>query len=260
MQKYERIQQQTKTKIRSGRTRRKVALSAEWWADITHVLIDMDGTLIRQPGPFFFNMFALGVFLRMREFGTISDLLRAANKAKQILLSPHSFPSNEDAFFETLAVELKASKDKVKKFMLKFFNADYPFICLLLQTEPHARELVDVLRITGRHITLATNPVFGKREIELRLKTSHLYLHDFDYVTSWEDMNVTKPNQEFFAATLKTIQAKPKNTVMIGNDPYYDLPAHKMGIQTLLVGKNLSLKDIVESVPRKTDEFYCKSN
>lgn len=251
MQKHVRIQQSPNIKFRSRRMRRKVALSAEWWEDITHVLIDMDGTLIRQPGPLFFNMFALGVFFRMREFGTIPELLRAANKAKQILLSPHSFPSNEEAFFETLARELNASKEKVKKFMLKFFNTDYPFICLFLQKEPHARDLVDVLRITGRHITLATNPVFGKREIELRLKVSNLYLHDFDHFTSWEDMNVTKPHQEFFSSTLKNVNAKPKNTVMIGNDPYYDLPAHKIGIQTLLVGKNLSIKDIVESIPRK---------
>lgn len=249
MQNQTRIQHIKKLTNNPKRVRNKIALTPDWWQEITHVLIDMDGTLIRQPNPLFFNLFAMGVFFRMREFGTIPELIRAANKTKQILLSPHSFSSNEEAFFETLATELRASKEKVKKFMLKFFNADYPFICLFLQTEPYSRTLVDILRVSGRHITLATNPVFGKREIELRLKASNLYLHDFDYFTSWEMMKTTKPHREFFYSTLKNIGAKPENTVMIGNDPYYDLPAHKMGIQTLLVGKNLSIKDIADSIP-----------
>jgi FMN phosphatase YigB (HAD superfamily) len=61
-------------------------------------------------------------------------------------------------------------------------------------------------------------------------------------------MKVTKPHEDFFSETLKKIGASPENTIMIGNDPYYDLPAHKLGIQTLLVGKKLTLKDIVESL------------
>ena len=35
---------------------------------------------------------------------------------------------------------------------------------------------------------------------------------------------------------------------MIGNDPYYDLPAHELGIQTLLVGDRLTIQDIAESL------------
>lgn len=247
-------QTQTQTKPRHKKITKhsyqRIVLSADWWQDITHVLIDMDGTLIKQPGPLFFNLFAFGLLYRLREFGTIPELIKAANKTKKILLSPHSFASNEDAFFETLANELHTSKDKIKIFMQKFFDSEYPFICLSLKTQPFARELVDALHMTGRHITLATNPVFGKREIELRLKASGLFLHDFDHVTSWDMMKTTKPHKEFFNTTLKEVGAKAHQTVMIGNDPYYDLPAHKVGIQTLLVGNRLSIKDIVKSIPR----------
>lgn len=248
MKNRKRIQQFKKVITGTRHIKNKVALTPDWWEDISHVLIDMDGTLIRQPGPVFFNLFAMGVLLRMKDFGTLPELLRAANKTKQILLSPHAFPSNEEAFFETLAQELHASKEKVKKFMNQFFNTEYPFICLFLKSEPYARTLIDFLRVSGRHITLATNPVFGKREIELRLKASNLYLHDFDHFTSWEMMNTTKPQREFFNSTLTSIGATANNTVMIGNDPYYDLPAHEMGIQTLLVGKHLSIKDIADSI------------
>jgi len=250
MQATKLIQHKKKPKRVIKRKISRVILSNSWWEEITHVLIDMDGTLIRQPGPLFFNLFACGVLYRMKEFGTIPELIRAANKTKQILLSPHTFPSNEEAFFETLASELNSSKEKIKIFMSKFFNSEYPFICLTLKIEPYARDLIDTLRMSGRHITLATNPVFGKREIELRLKVSQLFLHDFDHVTSWDTMKTTKPHPDFFHTTLKKIGAASDKTVMIGNDPYYDLPAHKYGIQTLLVGKRLSLKDIVKSLPQ----------
>ncbi len=230
------------------RIRNKVTLSPEWWEGKTHFLIDMDGTLIGQPGTIFHNLFALGILFRMRGFGSVLQLLRAAKKTKEILLSAHSFSTNEEAFFETLAKELNSSRKKVEDFMTKFFDSDYPFICLFLHSEPYARRLIDILHTTKRHVTLATNAIFGRKEIELRLKASGLFLHDFDLVTSWDVMKNTKPHSKFFSDTLKKIGASPENTIMIGNDPYYDLPAHELGIQTLLVGNRLTIKDIVDSL------------
>jgi FMN phosphatase YigB (HAD superfamily) len=228
--------------------RHKVSLSADWWEGKSHVLIDMDGTLIGQPGALFHNLFALFAILRLSKLATVGDILRAVKKTQEILLSHHDFASNKDAFFETLARELRTRRDKVERFAEKFFDSDYPFICLILHSEPHARRLVDLLHATGRHITLATNAVFGRREIELRLKASDLYLHDFDLVTSWDVMKSTKPHSDFFTETLRMIGARPESTVMIGNDPYYDLPAHKLGISTLLVGGKLSMADIADSL------------
>ena len=185
------------------RIRNKITISGDWWNGKTHVLLDMDGTLIDQPGALFHNLFALGVLFRMRSFGSISQLIKAAQKTKEILLSSHSFSSNEDAFFETLATELNTNRLKIERFMSKFFDSDYPFICLFLHSDPYARKLVDLLHTSNRHITLATNAVFGRREIELRLKASDLYLHDFDLVTSWDVMKSTKPHKNFFNETLK---------------------------------------------------------
>jgi FMN phosphatase YigB (HAD superfamily) len=238
----------TKRNLELKRIRNKITISGDWWCGKSHILVDMDGTLINQPGALFHHLFALSILFRMRSFGSFGTLLKAAKKTKEILFSPHSFSSNEEAFFETLAMELNVSRKKIESFLAKFFDSDYPFLCLFLHAAPHARRLVDLLRATNRHVTLATNPVFGRREIELRLKASDLYLHDFDLVTSWDVMKSTKPQVHFFHETLNKIGASPDNTVMIGNDPYYDLPAHTLGIQTLLVGNKLSLKDIVESL------------
>lgn len=228
--------------------RNKVSLSSDWWEGKTHVLLDMDGTLIGQPGALFHNLFAFFALLRLSKLATLGELLRAVRKTQEALLSRHEFASNRDAFFETLASELKTQRNKVERFAENFFDSDYPFICLILHSEPHARRLVDLLHATGRHITLATNAVFGRREIELRLKASDLYLHDFDLVTSWDVMKSTKPHSDFFTETLRMIGARPEATVMIGNDPYYDLPAHKLGISTLLVGGRLSMEDIADSL------------
>lgn len=228
--------------------RNRVSLSPEWWRGKTHVLLDMDGTLIGQPGALFHNLFAIFAFRRLLGLGGARDLLRAFQKTKDVLLSDHGFASNKEAFFETLAREMKTTREKAESFSEKFFDSDYPFICLFLHTEPHARRLIDLLHAHGRHITLATNAVFGRREIELRLKASDLYLHDFDLVTSWDVMASTKPHGDFFSKTLAMIGASPENTVMIGNDPYYDLPAHKLGITTLLVGSKLGIEDIADSL------------
>lgn len=230
------------------RIRSRMSLSGDWWTGKTHVLIDMDGTLIGQPGTLFNNLFALMVFLRLRKLGDTSSLLKAMKKTYSTLLSNHTFKSNEDAFFETLALEMHTTRNKVERFSKKFFDSDYPFICLFLHSDPDARRLMDLLHAGKFHTTLATNAVFGRREIELRLQASDLYLHDFDLVTSWDVMKSTKPHSDFFKHTMNMIGSVPESTVMIGNDPYYDLPAHKVGISTLLVGDRLKLKDIADSL------------
>jgi FMN phosphatase YigB (HAD superfamily) len=228
--------------------RNRVRLSSQWWQGKTHVLIDMDGTLIGQPGVLFHYLFAIAAFLRLSPLAGNRELLSAIQKTKNIILSNHDFSSNQDAFFETLAKELKVARNKVERFSQRFFDSDYPFICLFLHSEPHARRLIDLLHTSQKHVTLATNAIFGRREIELRLKASDLYLHDFDLVTSWDVMKSTKPHPHFFDETISLIGASPESTVMIGNDPYYDLPAYKLGINTLLVGNKLTIKDIADSL------------
>lgn len=230
--------------------RSQVRLSDHWWDGKTHVLIDMDGTLIAQPGALFHNLFALSALARLSPLANLKDLIHAVRQTLRVILSSHDFANNQEAFFETLAKELKTTRAKVEKFATHFFDSDYPFICLFLNSDPHARRLLDLLHATGKHVTLATNAIFGRREIELRLKASNLYLHDFDLVTSWDVMKNTKPNKGFFKETLEKIGAYPESTVMIGNDPYYDLPAHTLGIATLLVGTRLTLGDIADSLER----------
>jgi len=234
--------------------RNSVSLASDWWQGKTHVLIDMDGTLIGQPGALFHNLFALFALLRLSKLATLREVLRAMRKTQDIVLSHHGFATNRDAFFDTLASELNVARTKVERFSEKFFDSDYPFICLILHSEPHARRLLDLLHATGRHTTLATNAVFGRREIELRLKASELHLHDFDLVTSWDVMKSTKPHSDFFTETLRMVGARAESTVMIGNDPYYDLPAHKLGISTLLVGPKLSISDIADSLEKHMAE------
>lgn len=246
--KFSRLREERQKSAELKRIRSRMSLSGEWWRGKTHVLIDMDGTLIGQPGALFHNLFAAFAFFRLRGLAKPADLFRAMRKTYEILLSDHKYKTNEDAFFETLAEELKVTRSKVERFSQNFFDSDYPFICLFLHSEPHARRLLDALHAGQFHVTLATNAVFGRREIELRLKASDLYLHDFDLVTSWDVMKSTKPHSDFFSTTLKMIGATPDSTVMIGNDPYYDLPAHQLGISTLLVGPKLTIEDIANSV------------
>ena len=244
------MRQKQKQRSEMQRIRNRMSLSTDWWSGKTHVLIDMDGTLIGQPGALFSQLFTMFVFWRLSGLGKFTELVKATFKAKDILLSSHNFATNRDAFFETIAREMNTTRARVERFAGRFFDSDYPFICLFLHSEPGARRLLDLLHATGRHVTLATNAVFGPREIELRLKASHLYLHDFDLVTSWDVMKSTKPHSGFFEDTLDRIGARPESTVMIGNDPFYDLPAHKVGITTLLVGPRLTLNDIADSLER----------
>ncbi|MEY2988910.1 MAG: hypothetical protein RJB13_2431, partial [Pseudomonadota bacterium] len=92
--------------------RSRVSLAPEWWFGKTHILIDMDGTLIGQPGAAFHNLFAIFAFLRLSALASYKDLYRAVTKTIKIVLSNHQFANNEDAFFETLSAELNVTRQK----------------------------------------------------------------------------------------------------------------------------------------------------
>ena len=116
-----------------------IELTPQWWTSRTHVLLDMDGTLISQPGALFHQLFTVFALLRLAPLGDLKTLLRAVRETKNILLSEHGFASNRDAFFETLAQELQVTRAKVERFAQRFFDSDYPFICLILGADESAR-------------------------------------------------------------------------------------------------------------------------
>ena len=66
--------------------RSRVSLAPDWWLGKSHILIDMDGTLIGQPGAAFHNLFAIFAFLRLSALASYKDLYRAVSKAIKIVL------------------------------------------------------------------------------------------------------------------------------------------------------------------------------
>jgi FMN phosphatase YigB (HAD superfamily) len=49
-----------------------------------------------------------------------------------------------------------------------------------------------------------------------------LYEDDFDYITSYENSNYTKPNPMYFQILLDEFNLKPEEVILFGNNEYED--------------------------------------
>ena len=104
----------------------------------------------------------------------------------------------------------------------------------------HAKELLEAARNKGMRVVLATNPVFPEVAVEARLNWIGLSIKDFDHVSHAENSKICKPNPEYFKQLLELIGAEAQNTLMVGNDFFFDMAARNVGIKTWMIDKNQS--------------------
>jgi DNA helicase-2/ATP-dependent DNA helicase PcrA len=76
----------------------------------------------------------------------------------------------------------------------EFYETIFPTLSPLSSKYNKSRELIEIAKTKGYQLVLATNPVFPRRAIEHRLQWAGLASHDFDLITSYENMHFCKPH------------------------------------------------------------------
>jgi hypothetical protein len=87
----------------------------------------------------------------------------------------------------------------------------------------------------GYELAIATNPVFFLEAIRARLRWAGLEGIPFALVTCAEIMRGAKPHRHYFTQTLRLLDRRADECLMIGDNPGMDLPAGLLGIGTWLV-------------------------
>jgi putative hydrolase of the HAD superfamily len=96
---------------------------------------------------------------------------------------------------------------------------------------PHVKSTL--IELVKRGLKLAVLSDAPRKEAWLRLCYLQLH-HIFDYVVTFDDTGVTKPNPEAFRRVLAHFDVKPEETVMVGDWPERDIQgAVRLGIWTV---------------------------
>lgn len=206
--------------------------------DKSHILFDLDGTLL----PIDMNIFINKYFHILADY--FSDLYQPdyfidlVNKATLEMIKNNGVKTNKEVFekefFDLIDLENTSKKTIWDRFN-NFYNEEFPTLKKHFEFDNLGNKIVKVAKEKNFKTVVATNPLFPKEAIKTRLNWIDLKLDDFEYVTSYEEMRHCKPNINYYREILDKLNLNPKDCVMVGNDLQDDMIAKKIGIKTFLL-------------------------
>lgn len=205
---------------------------------IRTVLFDLDGTLVHFEFDDFLQAYLGAIGSRVSKLIDPQVFLaQLLASTKEMVRSLHPAKTNRDVFMGHFFPGLGRAADELMPIIDAFYDEDFPRLRDTLAVEPHplARPLLAGLIERGYDVVIATNPVFPANAIEERMRWGGLDGLPYRHVTSYETSHFCKPNTEYYAEILETVDRAPHECLMVGNDTYEDLVAGDLGIITYLV-------------------------
>lgn len=204
-----------------------------------NVLIDLDGTILNANRGLFILFTARFLMVRFRKIFGWRTLVPSIKQAIEEMMQndPRSGMTN----FEYLLCLLERSSGKKREDILgplwDFYRLDYPRLKKFCSPVPGAKSAIEMMRAKGHTLYLATNPIWPRECVELRLQWSGVPLNTFKAITHSENWNCCKPNVEYYRQILQRWDLDPNQCLMIGDSVSKDRPAEKIGINVIILSK-----------------------
>lgn len=115
-----------------------------------------------------------------------------------------------------------------------FYSGEYAELGCWAHPAPGARQAVETAQKLGLLIAVATNPVYPLAAIKQRLIWAGLGDVAWNLITTGEEMHICKPHPGYFQEAAAKLGVDPHDCLMVGNDPFNDLPAAQVGMRTFL--------------------------
>lgn len=208
--------------------------------DVQFLLLDLDDTLLsvcslRARFDFILRMLLwwLPYAFPWSTLMALKSLVNATKDAR---------PSNQSIYkrgITAFAKRLRLPEDKVEKLLNQSVIENFKKLEKYFSPMKGAREFVQWG--SQKYILyLVTNPVWPPEIVKMRLKWAGLDETLFASYTHSKKMHYCKLQHAFFQEFLQQESLDPAACLMIGNHPYEDGNAEKVGISTFLVAKKNS--------------------
>jgi FMN phosphatase YigB (HAD superfamily) len=204
--------------------------------NIQAVLFDLDGTLVDVEMNFFVSYYLRRLTEQMKEHAKPKNAIRVFHQSVAAMFAnTDAGKTLEDILLERLQSELEISPERYAACLDHFCLNDLETMRPLISGHPLAPRLIEASRDRGWQVVLATNPIFPRAVIDARLSWGGLDGDRFHHVMAYETAHFCKPSPRFFEEILNLLQFPAENCLMIGNDPWHDLSASQVGMQTCLL-------------------------
>ena len=201
---------------------------------IEAVLFDLDGTLILFNETEFFKAYSGKLYLSFQDILPPDDFVKRLMYATQKMTDNDGTRNNAAVFVEHFKNGLDISADSLWQRFEKFYTNEFHQFQPLMKPADGARDVVTFMKENGLKLVIATNPMFPIEVQLMRLDWAGLADIKFDLITHVENFSFCKPKLEYYQSISDKIDVPPQNCIMIGNDPFNDMIASKVGMKTYL--------------------------
>lgn len=203
---------------------------------INAILFDLDGTLLPMNQDLFMKYYFGALTAKLVPLGYNKDTLLAGIWAgiKAMVMNDGS-RTNEDAFWEAFCAGVgKDCRNDIPVFE-SFYNNEFAAAKQACQPTPAAKEIIDLIKASGKRLILATNSLFPSVATKNRIGWAGLSTADFELVTTYENSSFCKPNPKYYTEILEKFDLKPEECLMVGNNAEEDMIAETLGMKVFLL-------------------------
>ncbi len=202
---------------------------------INTILFDLDGTLL----PMDLRKFLKLYFYYMGEHfnGWIhpEKLTNDILVSTDVMIQTNDGRTNSDIFMDHLETLIDGDIEAYKEHFTKYYETTFINAKASTYKNEEMVQAVELLIEKGYEIAVATNPLFPLRANIHRLNWAGMKPEWFSHITSFEENKHAKPFLQFYQEVLTKIGKEATECMMVGNDPFDDLPAGKLGMKTYLI-------------------------
>jgi FMN phosphatase YigB (HAD superfamily) len=202
--------------------------------NITHLLVDLDGTLVNGDRPSMRLDFITRIGAYWHNQGSMLQVTREMSKAAD---SEPTSESNEKKIVKAFANIFKMDEEQANLFLRDSVSDVFPMLKKHFSPVSGAAEFLGWAK-EHYSLILATNPVWFPNAVQWRTEWGGVDLNIFHSFTHAGRMHSCKPRLEYYRELLEQEHLKSQNCLLIGNDYSKDLPANQIGIATFILSKN----------------------
>ena len=207
---------------------------------ITTILFDLDGTLLPMDQDTFVKDYLGRMAKKLAPYGYDSDLLvKGIWKGTGAMVKNDGSRTNEEVFWEVFNALMGRDCRDGEELFLDYYCNEFQEVRHACGFDERAAEAIREIKALGYRVGLATNPLFPAIATRSRAVWAGLDPEDFDIITTYENSRHCKPNPDYYRDVLATLDVKPENCIMVGNDVQEDMVAETLGMKVFLLTDSL---------------------
>ena len=215
------------------------------------ILFDLDNTLILFDEVKFFKAYIKKVAPIMSDIVSPHVLWQMVLSATKAVLHNDGKLTNKEVFNRTFTRGLEDQTGEIWQRFIQFYRNEFDQLKTLVNVNKGVSEIFSFLSGKNIQIVIASNPFWPSVAMEKRMGWAGLDKNQVHLITHMENMHFCKPRLEYYQEICNKISEKPRDCLMVGDDPVNDMVAKKLGIKTFLATDSIKSKSQLRAISEK---------